>query len=87
MNRVQRLMVSASAEHGPSAEAPSDLAFAVASAEWLSVFSIGDPDATPRSEIFLVDPQGYVMMRYPLSVDPRGLTADLERLLKISKIG
>jgi hypothetical protein len=34
-----------------------------------------------------VDPQGYLMMRYPQAVDRRGLLADLERLLKISKIG
>jgi hypothetical protein len=87
MNRVQRLMVSASGAHGPGAEARSDLAFAVATAEWLSLFSFDDQGATAPSAIYLVDPQGYLMMRYPLSVDRRGLTSDLERLLKISKIG
>jgi hypothetical protein len=34
-----------------------------------------------------VDPQGFLMMRYPQDVEQRALLADLKRLLKISKIG
>jgi cytochrome oxidase Cu insertion factor (SCO1/SenC/PrrC family) len=86
MNRVQRLMVTPSAAHGVNPEAWSDMDFAMAPAGWLSVFPRGDGTDT-GSAIYLVDPQGYLMMRYPLDVDQRALLSDLERLLKISKIG
>jgi cytochrome oxidase Cu insertion factor (SCO1/SenC/PrrC family) len=39
------------------------------------------------AEIFLVDPQGYLIMWYPRDANPSGLIKDLERLLRISKIG
>jgi len=35
--------------------------------------------------VFLVDPQGYLMMRYPVGFDPTGIRKDLGRLLKYSK--
>lgn len=37
--------------------------------------------------VFLVDPLGNLMMRYPDSPDPRGVHQDLERLLKYSWVG
>lgn len=37
--------------------------------------------------LYIVDPQGNVMMRYPLDVVPRALKDDLSRLLKVSQIG
>jgi hypothetical protein len=78
--------VTPSGAHGVNPEAWSDMVFAVAPAEWLSAFPLGDATAT-GSAIYLIDPQGYLMMRYPLSVDQHALLSDLERLLKISKIG
>lgn len=86
-NRVQRLLVAANAAHAASVETTPDLALAVADSDWMSIFSFADTGGEPASSIFLVDPQGYLMMRYPADVDQRGLLADLERLLRISKIG
>lgn len=37
--------------------------------------------------IYLIDPLGNVLMRYPVTVEPRGMLKDLQRLLKWSRIG
>lgn len=37
--------------------------------------------------IYLLDPLGNLVIRYPVDIDPRGLLKDLQRLLKWSKIG
>lgn len=43
--------------------------------------------ANDRAHIYLVDPLGNVMMRWPARPEPRGMLKDLERLLKVSQIG
>lgn len=40
-----------------------------------------------RAHIYLADPNGNVMMRWPAQPDPRRMVKDLERLLKASQIG
>ena len=40
-----------------------------------------------RAHVYLVDPLGNVMMRWPAGADPRRMLRDLERLLKASQIG
>lgn len=40
-----------------------------------------------RAHLYLVDPLGNVMLRFPAGAEPRGLHKDLERLLKASQIG
>ena len=40
-----------------------------------------------RAHVYLVDPLGNVMMRFPANADPRRMLKDLERLLKASQIG
>ncbi|CDH44966.1 SCO family protein [Candidatus Contendibacter odensensis] len=37
--------------------------------------------------IYLLDPLGNLLMRYPVTVEPRGMLKDLQRLLRLSKIG
>ena len=37
--------------------------------------------------IFLVDPSGNLMLRFPKNADPTSMKRDLERLLKVSKVG
>jgi len=44
-------------------------------------------DTLGAASVYLVDPLGNVMMRYPEGFDPSGLRKDLERLLKYSKVG
>ena len=43
--------------------------------------------ANDRAHIYLVDPHGNVMMRWPAAPDARRMLKDLERLLKASQIG
>lgn len=45
------------------------------------------PVASDRAHIYLVDPNGNVMMRWPAAPDGRRMVKDLERLLKASQIG
>jgi cytochrome oxidase Cu insertion factor (SCO1/SenC/PrrC family) len=40
-----------------------------------------------RAHIYLVDPHGNVMMRWPADADQKRMLRDLERLLKASQIG
>ncbi len=40
-----------------------------------------------RAHIYLADPLGNVMMRFPAKAEPRRMLKDLERLLKASQIG
>ncbi len=40
-----------------------------------------------RDHIYLVDPLGNVVLRYPKDADPTRMKKDLERLLKVSRIG
>lgn len=50
----------------------------------------GDLTAFPgerREYIYLVDPLGNLMMRYPREPDPAKMIKDLERLLKLSRVG
>jgi hypothetical protein len=41
----------------------------------------------PLDHIYLVDPLGNLMMRFPLEPDPSRMLKDLQRLLKYSRIG
>ena len=40
-----------------------------------------------RDHIYLVDPLGNVVLRYPKDADPTGMKKDISRLLRISRIG
>lgn len=41
----------------------------------------------PSEHIYLIDPLGNLMMRYPREPQPNGMIKDLKRLLKYSRIG
>lgn len=40
-----------------------------------------------RDHVYLVDPLGNLMLRFPKNADPRRMVKDLTRLLKVSRIG
>ncbi|MBI2959836.1 MAG: cytochrome C oxidase subunit I [Betaproteobacteria bacterium] len=40
-----------------------------------------------REHIYLIDPLGNLMLRYPRDADPSGMKRDLARLLKLSRLG
>lgn len=44
-------------------------------------------EGEPSDHIYLVDPLGNLMMRYPRDPDPSRMIKDLQRLLKYSRIG
>jgi len=41
----------------------------------------------PGDHIYLIDPLGHVMLRFPMDPDPKGMNRDLSRLLRASRIG
>ena len=87
MQRVQLLLVLMRTAAPGAATLPPGITVATATATWLARFSIAQTQPADSLRLYLVDPQGYLMMRYGADVDQRGLLADLERLLRISKIG
>ncbi|MBF6990551.1 MULTISPECIES: SCO family protein [Cupriavidus] len=51
--------------------------------QWLPA----EPGKRAEDTIFLVDPLGNLMMRFPQDPDPKKLSGDLKKLLKVSRIG
>ncbi len=49
--------------------------------------ALSAPMLRDRAHVYLVDPHGNVMMRWPVDADPKGMIRDLERLLRASQIG
>ena len=45
------------------------------------------PGVDDASTVFLVDPLGNLMMRFPAALEPGAMLDDLEKLLKLSRIG
>lgn len=45
----------------------------------------GDFPGTPADHVYLVDPQGNLMMRFPRDADPSRMLKDLQRLLKVAR--
>lgn len=44
-------------------------------------------DGDVRDHVYLVDPMGNVMLRFPKEGDPKRMVKDLQRLLKVSQVG
>jgi hypothetical protein len=49
----------------------------------LSVF----PQGRREEAIFVVDPLGNLMLRFPVGAEPQGMIKDLRQLLKVSRVG
>jgi cytochrome oxidase Cu insertion factor (SCO1/SenC/PrrC family) len=45
------------------------------------------PAAEARDHVYLIDPRGNLMLRFPKDADPKRMIKDLQRLLKYSSIG
>lgn len=45
------------------------------------------PDTRPQDHIYVVDPLGNVMLRFPKAVDPNRMKKDLSKLLRASRVG
>jgi cytochrome oxidase Cu insertion factor (SCO1/SenC/PrrC family) len=81
MDRVERLWVLTDT-HKPRA----DLLAAIEGTR-LAAFSPQGFPGNPADHIYLVDPLGNLMMRFPRDPDPSRMIKDLQRLLKYSRIG
>ncbi|TFH51001.1 MAG: hypothetical protein E4H01_01055 [Lysobacterales bacterium] len=87
MDRVQLLLVLNRPTQAQALELPAAISLAGADQQWLASFTFAEATPGQSLRIYLVDPQGYLMMRYDPATQQRDLLADLKRLLKISKIG
>ncbi len=85
-DRVERLWLVVDDEPPRGAEALASEGTRVvrASPELVSAFPA---PASAADHIYLVDPLGNLMMRFPRNPDPRLMVKDLARLLKASQIG
>jgi hypothetical protein len=93
MDRVQRVFLY----HGECCEEPyfaaeqagliaRDLDSA-AGQELAAVLESLAPAADGGARIWIADPLGNLVLSYPADTDPRGMIADLKKLLKLSHIG
>ena len=81
-NRVQRvLLLLAPAVPGEEGDLLADHPNLIVARPRGSAFSDG------VDSVWLVDPLGNMILRYPPGYEPRGLLKDIKRLLKLSKIG
>lgn len=55
-------------------------------AEFARVFPAA-PGSDPTRHVFIVDPLGNLMMRFPVSADPARMKKDLSKLLRASRVG
>jgi len=80
-------LVDDSAAPAPAALAanPGLFAFAAAGTDYLRSFPAAAAGA--RAHVYIVDPLGNVMMRYPQDAEGRRALDDLQRLLRASQIG
>jgi len=66
---------------------PSPELLGVIAGTHLARFPASDFPGTPTDHIYLVDPLGNLMMRFPRDPDPSKVIKDLQRLLKYSRSG
>ncbi|MBD5802916.1 hypothetical protein AZOA_23490 [Azoarcus sp. Aa7] len=85
MERVARLWLvsDAATPAGELLAAHDGLRLARATPAWLAQL----PAAERGRHVYLVDPRGSVMMRFPENAEPRRVIKDLQRLLKYSALG
>jgi hypothetical protein len=91
--RIQRVLLVDAAEFGPAVAEHADGSFVAASiagAEGAAVretFGLGGTPAAGSGRLYVVDPNGNLMMSYAPPIEQRDVVKDLEKLLKLSKIG
>ena len=80
--RVVRVLVHRAGQSGEGVRSlDAELILVPALTPWFDRFAADTP------ALLLVDPQGQAVLQYPASLQGKGLSRDLARVLKISKIG
>lgn len=88
-DRIERALLltgTASPDPGLLAEHEGMLVLRVQAEALARQFPAGDGGAA-SDHIYIVDPLGNVMMRFPRSVDPNRMKKDIAKLLRASRIG
>jgi len=79
-HRAQRILLQAKGRPGPGQPRPKRV---LAPRETVDAL-VGPNSAGDAVTVYLIDPQGLRMMRYPPPLDAHGLMRDLQHLLRIS---
>lgn len=96
MRRIQRVYLVRDEALSPELQALlekeyKDMAVQLISAEQFGqiepFFRVDEGSLLDTERVYIVDPLGNLMMRYPPDADPSGMLKDLKKLLKYSKIG
>jgi len=86
-DRVVRIWLQANDASAPStdllAQHPGLVSARTDAAQWAELPGAGGP----TQNIYLIDPLGNIVLRYPADPDIRRMAKDLERLLRASRIG
>ena len=80
-SRVRRILLS----NGPGLDRPEYLVVPLATDDPLREFFVAH--GGDQEPLFIIDPLGNVVMRYPADAEPKGILEDMKRLLKLSRIG
>lgn len=87
-DRVQRLWLITDTS-APTAELLREfegtVLWRVSAAQMQTLFAHETDTATEH--LWMIDPQGHLMMRWPREVDPNRMKKDVERLLRASRVG
>jgi hypothetical protein len=87
MERIERVWLLAD-DALPSAEvAPLADGVRIARAKGSAVLQALPAEGSAQDHIYVVDPLGNLMMRFPRDADPKRMMQDIARLLKASRIG
>lgn len=96
MDRVDRVVLPAAeaplpasliADHPGLTVLQGDAAMRASLLDQIARAEAAMDDAVPFDGIYLVDPNGNLMLRFDADLDPRAMLKDLKHLLKVSRIG
>jgi len=90
--RLQRLLVLSERESGTATvvelrEQHPGLRVVYANSKLLTLFEVESTEPVASQRVFLIDPQGYLMMFYEPQFEPKSVLKDLKRLFKTSRLG
>ena len=87
MDRLRRIVITAAGTVLPEAiSKDKSLEHRTVSADWAQKVT-GTDKPFSNAGVHIVDPRGFVFMRYTRTQHPSDVLKDLKRLLKISKVG
>lgn len=87
MERIERVWLLSDAQTPDSALLKEHQGTWIVRAAGSALLSRLPPAADPQDAIYLMDPLGNLILRYRGDADPSRMKKDLERLLKVSRVG